>query len=371
MRLLLATAAVCVLAAGLVVWNLLRNYYAGPARNSERLASASGPIRVDGSDVPAGVAAAGAGANRYFATANNLGKGANTQAQRAESQRAEVSGSEAVSIGDSQDFGAGADRPSQTAPVRWAGEVSRQAALDKLSAAREALKRDPGHRLALRDELEALVELGRWSEAADTLARLAAVEPEDPRWLRERAVCLLRLSCFAGALGPLREYVARVPEDDQAWSWLAAAQQALGHLQDAEQSWSRVLALRPAEVEALACRGQVRLALHEWSGAAADFELACELDPENIEAAIGLSAALGELGEHAAACQRLRVVLERHPHHIRAMNQLAELYWRSWTAGGTAADRSAAIDCWQRSLALDPDQPQIRSRLEQALGQAP
>jgi len=363
MRLLLAVAGLCMLAGGLFAWNLLRGYDDKAARAAVRL---SVPAARVGELTPPDSSASSA-----EVAAGDLTWRAGAQVGNAEFEATEASSAATESTADSTVPAGEPGAQAESVLVRWAGEATKQAVLERLSAAREALKRDPEHPRALREELEALVELGRWSEAADTLAALATVEPENPRWLRERAGCLLRLAHFASALAPLREYLARAPQDAEAWSWLAAAQQSLGHLHDAEESWSRVLVLRPADAEALACRGELRLTLHDWSGAAADLQRACQLNPENTDAAIGLSAALAELGQHDAAFQRLSLVLERYPHHVRAINQLAELYWRSWMAGRAETHRSAAIDCWRRSLTLDPDQPQIRRLLEQALGVAP
>ena len=176
--------------------------------------------------------------------------------------------------------------------THWAVDLRHEKVLQRLTAAREVLADDPYHPTALRDELAALRELERWSELANTLARLIELEPDDVTLRLEQVEALLRAERWAGAIAPLRELVDLVPERVQVWTYLAAAQQSLGHLHDARQSWSRVLELKPEDIEAYVHRGEVLLALHDWKAAAADFKQVRRLAPDNIAATLGLSRTL-------------------------------------------------------------------------------
>ena len=253
--------------------------------------------------------------------------------------------------------------------VQWASEQGPRGARERLAAAREFLAREPDHPAALRDELRALRELGDWSAVADTLARMVALEPDNDVLRFEYAEALVRDKRWASAIDPLRECVVRQPNDVQAWLYLAAAQQTLGHLHDAEHSWSRVLELRPDDDEALAHRGEVRLSLHDWAGAAGDLERACSREPEAVDHALSLARALSQLGREPEARRCAEGVLARHPQNVRAMNALAELTWRAYRTdpATAAADLEATIEWCRRSLEIDPAQPAVRALLDAAL----
>ena len=279
---------------------------------------------------------------------------------------------EALSGGDEEEP---PEPTSTSAPItsppttHWAVDLRREKTLHRLTAAREVLAGDPYHPTALRDQLAALRELGRWSEAADTLALLIELEPDDVTLRLEQVEALLRAERWAGAIAPLRELVDQVPQNTQAWTYLAAAQQSLGHLHDAWQSWSRVLELKPEDVEACAHRGEVLLALHDWEAAAADFERVRQFAPDDIAATLGLSRALVRLGREQEAQDNVLHLLERHPNHVPAMNCMAELAWLIYQADpvGSRAQLDATITWCRNSLDVDAHQPTTRALLEAAL----
>ena len=68
---------------------------------------------------------------------------------------------------------------SSDASVHWPEDPQQADVLRRLDAARAALRDDPDHERALHDELAALAELNRWPEAAQTLARLQRLRPDD------------------------------------------------------------------------------------------------------------------------------------------------------------------------------------------------
>jgi len=259
---------------------------------------------------------------------------------------------------------------SSTRPaIQWADERRDQAVLRQLAAAREVLAREPSHPRALADEYAALRTLRRWWEAADALARRVALEPENIALRFEYAESLIRLQHWTSAVDVLRNVVSHDPNHAPAWHYLAAAQQALGHLENARQSWTRVIELTPADPTAYVHRGEVLLAQRDGVAAAADFQQALRLDPANAETALSLSLAWSAAGEPAAAERVLLDLVARAPRHVRALNRLAEIAWQIARDDPTrrAARLEVAIAWCRRSLEVDSNQPAVQTLLEKAL----
>lgn len=259
--------------------------------------------------------------------------------------------------------------PAASPPAtRWAEDPDQRAARRRLAAARETLRDNPYHDAALRDELDALATLRRWEEAVLTLGRLLELHPDDADLRSERAAILLQLERAVEAVGDLNRVVQLEPRRVRAWFNLAVAHQALGHLSDAEQAWTRVLAL-DASPEARAQRGQVRLDLHAWAAAAEDLEVVLQAEPDAVDAVLNLSRAYEALerSEEGRAC--LAALLDRKPRCLPVLNRLAELSWNACQAGSDrqAALRAQTIDLCRRSLEIKPRQPAIEALLNEVL----
>jgi len=229
------------------------------------------------------------------------------------------------------------------------------------------LAEDPYQPAALRDELTALLEMGRWSEALQPLRVLLELYPDDSALRFEQAALLMRLRRFSEALVVLKRVVQERPDWSRGWFNLAAAHQALGHLAEARWAWDRTIELSPSS-EALARRAEVLLDLHEWSAAAADCRRVLESEPDTPDVLLNLSLALSKLGRSDQARSGLLEYLERHPCHVPVLNRLAEL---SWADCQTPADDARelcdqAITWWRRSLECDPTQTEVKEHLAAA-----
>jgi tetratricopeptide (TPR) repeat protein len=253
--------------------------------------------------------------------------------------------------------------------VHWATDPAALDAQHRLERAQQALSENPLHEQALRDKATALADLRQWSPLADTLKRLIELNPHDVGLRYERATVLIQLRQWLDALAELKLVVTQRPEDSRAWFNLAAAHQAIGHLAAARQAWDRVIALSP-DTEAHARRGEVLLDLHEWASAAADFEAVLTQQPRAPDATLNLALALAKLDRGAEAQARLLESLAEHPLNVPTLNRLAELAEaRCAVAGQTACDEAAQ---WcRRSLAIDPQQPEVQKLLDATQGPRP
>jgi len=252
--------------------------------------------------------------------------------------------------------------------VRWASEARPGRARQRFIELRETLVSEPGNEAVLERALELARELQWHNEACDLLGQLVRRRPEDAGLRFELATELMLLEHWLEAIPQLRFVVRQQPESGQAWYNLALAHQALGHLRDARVTWDRVVAFMPENADVYAYRGEVLLDLGAWSAAAADFEAALQLEPNSIDATMNLSLALFRLGQLKDARGKLLAILEHHPAYVPALNRLAEIAWALYRADpvANAALSDETVDCCRRSLAVDAEQPQVKTLLERA-----
>lgn len=253
------------------------------------------------------------------------------------------------------------------AAIQWARDRDRAAARERLALAREALRADPYHETALRDELAALVALQAWPDAARTLARLLELHPDDAELRFEYAAVLLRLQRYIEAIDALNTVVRQQPGHTRAWFNLAGAHQAVGHLQEAIRAWDRAIELEPSAV-AYAQRGAAALDLGLWTEAIADFERVLELEPGAADATLNLAWALSGAGRAEQARTMLRGFVEQHTQHVAALNRLARITWELSlaTPGKAETLRAEVVDLCRRVLVIDPEQPDAQALLEAA-----
>ncbi len=256
-----------------------------------------------------------------------------------------------------------ATRTSTTHPtVHWATDPDLLDAQRRLERAQQILLDDPAHEQALRDKAAALADLRQWSPLADTLGRLIELNPRDAGLRYERATVLMQLRQWLDALAELKLVVASDPQNSRAWFNLATTHQELGHLADARQAWDRAIALSPS-TEARARRGEVLLDLHAWADAEADFEAVLAEQPRAPDATLNLALALVMLGRPAEAQARLLECVDEHPLNVPILNRLAQLASARCAADNQPACDEAAQWC-QRSLAIDPRQPEVQQLMD-------
>ncbi|WP_437524155.1 tetratricopeptide repeat protein [Sorangium sp. So ce726] len=130
----------------------------------------------------------------------------------------------------------------------------------------------------------ALVRLGRLDEAAAELRRGAAIEPPDPRALRELGVVLYDLRLY-----------------DEAARWLARACEAA-----------------PEDARAAFALGLAHEARREIAPAIAAYREAVRRAPSFADARLTLADALASIGEHERALGELEALLARERSHEQA-----------------------------------------------------
>ena len=124
----------------------------------------------------------------------------------------------------------------------------------------------------------------------------------------------------------------------------------------AEQAYREALELDPRSLEARVQLGNLRLKQRRIAEARALFDQALSDRPDSVEALLGLGNALAFQGDLTAALAKFEAAVEQAPQSAAG-----------WSALGFArlqlGQNAAAREALQRSLALDPNQPQIRALL--------
>jgi tetratricopeptide (TPR) repeat protein len=149
---------------------------------------------------------------------------------------------------------------------------------------------------------------------------------------------------------------------------LALAHQQVGQYQAAAERWRELLRRRPRKADhpdALTNEQVMRIwevvadnyrRAEAYEEAIKTYRTAIKWAPDNIDLRLKYVEALQTEGRWQAAENELNRILERNPHHIRALTLLAESYSADFFP-------EQAIRLWQRILALEPQNPIARQQL--------
>ncbi|MFL6540536.1 MAG: alkaline phosphatase family protein [Chthoniobacterales bacterium] len=202
---------------------------------------------------------------------------------------------------------------------------------------------------------------GRAALALPLLEALHAKQPDDERAILQLAQCLHDTGRAADCAALLQ---TRSQERSHAPALravlLGSAMLALGRAAEAEQHFAEAEALAPNDPATIALRGDAFLALQKWEAAAAAFQRALAVDPDNAHAHNGLAVthlqnrrfyeaaqaaldsvqrlhffpaahfhlgvALAGMGDHRRALQAFQTSLSMAPGHREAHRWIASLH---------------------------------------------
>lgn len=228
------------------------------------------------------------------------------------------------------------------------------AALPHAEALIKLLPNDPrGYAAAAALQLE----LGDKDAATTLLEKVVQLDPDDYRAWEELGRLYFESGRYERAVTAFQRVLDLNPSPVEAYFNLGLAQQRIGDFTGAAESFRKFLAVFPNDFHARFLLGLCYRHLEKREQALEEFLAAEKIDPDQPELARELGYLLLELGREAEAAIRLRRIAEGDPRILSDLGYIAQ----------RQNDREAAASYFQRSLALDSNQPEVWGRLGDVL----
>jgi Flp pilus assembly protein TadD len=182
------------------------------------------------------------------------------------------------------------------------------------------------------------------------------------REFNEDGVDLFRKGDYPHARESFQAALILKPHDANLLYNLGQCYERLGQPEKAEQSYRDCLVVQTNHVE---CRHALAVVLCQHSkepDASRMIEDWLAHEPRRADAYVEHGWYFRQRGDLDRARSRYQTALEIDPDNVRALNELAQLY-------ETMSRPERAVALYERSLNLQPDQPEVRHRLETLKGQ--
>lgn len=239
----------------------------------------------------------------------------------------------------------------------------------------------------------ALLARNRVADAIASYERAVALKPDYVEARHNLGSALLQSGRVMDAIVAL-EATLRLRPLAGTHFLIAGAQAQLGRIDAALASYDAALVLRPAYVDALNNRGNLRLQKGDATAALADYETALRHDPTHVDARLNAAVALLALHRPAEALAHCEAAVRLRPNYgaahwkfgdtLLALNRPAAAVDRyreavrfdpalfhAWANLGRALAASArlpeALEAYERALQLAPDWAQARQNYALAL----
>jgi tetratricopeptide (TPR) repeat protein len=222
---------------------------------------------------------------------------------------------------------------------------------------------DPNDLDAAKGLAIALTASARNEEAVATYRDILGRLPEDVTTKYNLAVALAKI----GRGGEAEELLAQVVEAQggfmEAWYNLATLYTADAKLSRAREAWEKVAALAPKMAYPCMKLGEVLMDLEEPNAAILAFVEATKRDPNDASAHMNLAAASVRMGSYGQAVLATERAAALAPGSAGVWSSLGNLRISIYTATGEGKFLRDAVGAWERSLALDPNQDDVKDNL--------
>ncbi|MEM9267112.1 MAG: tetratricopeptide repeat protein [Cyanobacteria bacterium P01_F01_bin.13] len=214
-------------------------------------------------------------------------------------------------------------------PASTATETDRQAELQGRANGYElVLQREPDNQAALEGLVEARISLGDLAGAAEPLARLAELNPQEPRYAVLLAQTKQQLNDLEGAAQTYRSVLTATPGNMEALQGLVSLllaqerpQAALGLLQDTLKTADQSNQIQPGTIDVIAVKlllGQVYTEQSRFDDAIATYDTAIE-DAQQLggtpdfRPTLAKGLVLQEMGQQSEAQPLFEIALSQAP----------------------------------------------------------
>lgn len=223
---------------------------------------------------------------------------------------------------------------------------------------RHAIQRDPSHGLAWKALGVALRMQGK--DALEALQKSAMLLPGDAETHSNLGNALLDLGRSSEAVQCYRRAIEIAPHFAEAHNNLGNALQGLRQFDEAIANYHRALQIKPHYAEAHNNLGNALRGLGRHRDALASYGLALQIKPQYAEAHSNLGNALRSLGQLDDAVASFRRALEIRPSYTHAHNNLGNAFLDL----GRLDD---AVVSYRRALEIDPTFAEAHNNLGIAL----
>jgi tetratricopeptide (TPR) repeat protein len=240
------------------------------------------------------------------------------------------------------------ERACQTNPYSFRYHYNLGVVRQQLAAAAETVGE-------LRDQLLA---------AAEVYLRAITLKPDDFDANLNLSVCYYQLRQYNKAEQYCREALAVEPGNHHAHTNLGAILNQLGRPHEAIRQYRTSLELNARQPRVLVNLGSSYIQLQQWPNAVNAYQLAADMDPRSATPLERLGYCYFYQGDYASAERFYQAALTLEPDFAEAYRGLGIVYMTRFLLDGSDPSlRRRALEAWNRSLELNPNQPQLQELL--------
>jgi tetratricopeptide (TPR) repeat protein/S1-C subfamily serine protease len=188
--------------------------------------------------------------------------------------------------------------------------------------------------------------LDKYDKAIKSMDTAIQLEPNDLKWLNEKAVVFARSKQYNKSIYIFNEIIQKQPE---AYAYInrGTAKDALGNKKEAIADYDRAIVINPKVAEAYNNRGTAKDALGNKQGAITDYDRAIALNPKYAEAYNNRGVAKAALGNKQGAITDYDRAIALNP-------KLAPAYGKRGNVKSDLGNNQGAITDYDRAIALNP-----------------
>ena len=228
---------------------------------------------------------------------------------------------------------------------------------DAMASFRKAIEADPEFTGAYSNLALVLEQTGALKEAAEQFRNALQRDPQNAAVRTNYGGLLFTLGRFEQARLELEKAVAADPLDASAQNNLGAVYGKLGRIEEELAAYRKAIALDPEYVDAHHNLGLALLKRGKVEEGESELRRALSIDRAYAPAYLNLARSLSGRGEHQEAAEILSAGSRQVPGDADLQSLLGEVYLR-------LGRKDEAIDAFEQSLRLKPDQADLRQRLK-------
>ena len=228
---------------------------------------------------------------------------------------------------------------------------------------RRALQINPSSQVVRQDLGAALVQIGKWSEAAAVLAPLAMAQPNSYTVAYLNALALQNSQHSKEAEIEARRAVSLDANSADAHTLLGLTLSSRGRYDEAITELTRAVEMNPASFDAQLYLGRARYARSDTAGASAALEKAVSLRPEDLDARFLLGTVLEVSGDREGAIKQYKELEGLGPNDPRGFLGLGGIL-------GKSGEIDDALVQLRKARELDPSNFETNMALGRLLAKA-